>query len=424
MVEEESQAETGPGKGKAFFDRGDQVADTGNWDFAVQMYLEGIRREPGNIERGHQQLFQVALKRKAAGGKPAGFMDAMKLRKAKDPLESLVNAEHLMAKDPGRIEHMAGVLRAAEKLELPGVIKWICGLILEVERVANRPNKNVLKMIVDAYYTIEEYASALAACDLALRSNPEDGVLLDMARDLSARQTIKQGQYDGEGSFVKSVRDLKKQEDLSEKDKMVQSREFLEKDLERARTEYEAAPTVAGKINGLAEALLRMQDESYENEAIDVLNKAFLESKSYSFKIKIDDVRMRQKRRRYAKLVGEDHKDEAMAYLQNEMLPFELEIYADRARNYPTDMAIKFELGRRQVLAGQTDEAIDTYRKALEFDPSEDRAKDLHYFLAVALKGTGDKQEALNHFSVVAQMDYNYRDVRQQIDEIRKELGG
>ena len=34
------------GKGKAFFDRGDQVAETGNWDFAIEMYLQGIGRDP------------------------------------------------------------------------------------------------------------------------------------------------------------------------------------------------------------------------------------------------------------------------------------------------------------------------------------------------------------------------------------------
>ena len=45
-----------PGKGQAFFDRADQVAETGNWDFAIEMYLQGIEREPDNIERGHEFL--------------------------------------------------------------------------------------------------------------------------------------------------------------------------------------------------------------------------------------------------------------------------------------------------------------------------------------------------------------------------------
>ncbi len=69
MSEDEKSANPGPDKGKAFFDRADQVAETGNWDFAIEMYLEGLRREPDNLQRGHQKLREVSLHRKVQGGK-------------------------------------------------------------------------------------------------------------------------------------------------------------------------------------------------------------------------------------------------------------------------------------------------------------------------------------------------------------------
>ena len=59
----EQEAPDPAGKGSQFFTRGDQVSETGNWDFAIQMYLEGIRREPENLERGHVRLRKVALVR-------------------------------------------------------------------------------------------------------------------------------------------------------------------------------------------------------------------------------------------------------------------------------------------------------------------------------------------------------------------------
>ena len=61
-------------KGQVFFDRADQVAETGNWDFAIELYLEGLLRDVGNIERGHLPLRAVSLKRKAQGGKSAGMV--------------------------------------------------------------------------------------------------------------------------------------------------------------------------------------------------------------------------------------------------------------------------------------------------------------------------------------------------------------
>ena len=115
------------------------------------------------------------------------------------------------------------------------------------------------------------------------------------------------------------------------------------------------------------------------------------------------------------------------------------------------------ELGRRQLMVGQIDqaigslqqaqrdpkrrisaltylgeafgkkgwhrEAVETYQRALEHEPPESRAKDIHYSLAQSLVAMGEKAKALDHLSTVAQMDYNFRDVREQIETLRKEIG-
>ena len=76
------------GKGKAFFDRADQVAETGSWDFAIELYIQGIEREADNLERGHKPLREAALQRKMKGGKPAGFFEKGKYKAGKEPLPS------------------------------------------------------------------------------------------------------------------------------------------------------------------------------------------------------------------------------------------------------------------------------------------------------------------------------------------------
>ncbi|MCD4699631.1 MAG: tetratricopeptide repeat protein [Phycisphaerae bacterium] len=449
------EKESSSDKGKAFFDRGDQVAETGNWDFAIQMYLEGIRREPGNIERGHSPMRNVSLNRKVQGGKPAGFMEAMKRRGGKEPIDVLVNSEFLLAKDPGNVSHMEAVLKAAQKVDQPDVVKWIAHILFEAMRQAQNPDKRVLIMISDAFAEAEEFASALSACDMALQADPSNVELQEKAKDLSAKGTIKQGKYDIEGSFTESVRNMDEQMALSQRDHLAQSKDFLENEIEKARAKYEESPDEAANINALADALLKVEEEGYENEAVDILKKAYADSGEYRFKVRIDDVQIRQMRRRYNKLKTADRKDEAIQ-LAHEMLEFELEMYAERAKNYPTDLPVKYELGRRLLTAGRTDEAIaslqqaqrdpkrritaltylgqafekkewhreavETYEKALEFEPSEARAKQLHYSLAEALKAMGEKAKALDHFSRVAQMDYNFRDVRDQVEALRKEV--
>jgi len=55
-------------KAKVFFDRGNAVAGTGNYEYAIEMYISGLAIDPENVE-AHQTLRELSLKRKASGGK-------------------------------------------------------------------------------------------------------------------------------------------------------------------------------------------------------------------------------------------------------------------------------------------------------------------------------------------------------------------
>jgi tetratricopeptide (TPR) repeat protein len=444
------------GKGKAFFDRADEVAETGSWDFAIELYIEGLRREPDNIERGLNPLREVALKRKLQGGKGPGLREQLKHRATKDPVESLANAAYLLAKEPGSRQYMEQMVQAAIKLEDPHVARWSCDLLLEEQRQAKKPNKRVVLLLKEAFANINEYGKAIQACEMGLQLSPNDSKLQEDLQDLSAKYTIKKGRYDEEGGFEKSVADMEKQKELAKQDAMVKDKDFLAKEVDRTRAEYLQSPAVAGKINAFVDALLRTNDETYENEAIDVLTKAHRDTGAYQFKMRIGDVRMRQMTRRYRRLVEQGEK-EAAAEQARKQLVFELEEFAERAINYPTDLGIKYELGRRQFLAGKLDEAIasfqqarrnprqqvsalnylgqtfarkgwyheaaDTFAKALELEMPEERIKEIRYSYGDALEHMGEHKSAEEQFSEVAQLDYNYKDVRQRLEALRKKVG-
>src|SRR5262245_45318861 len=102
----------GPGKGKAFFDRAKTVAATGNYDYAIEMYIQGLQREPYNVEE-HNALRAVAMSRKMAGGKAAGgLFGGPKLPfKGKTPKEALLNNESILSKDVGSLTAMIAIMR-------------------------------------------------------------------------------------------------------------------------------------------------------------------------------------------------------------------------------------------------------------------------------------------------------------------------
>ncbi|MCJ7544784.1 MAG: tetratricopeptide repeat protein [Phycisphaerae bacterium] len=138
-------------------------------------------------------------------------------------------------------------------------------------------------------------------------------------------------------------------------------------------------------------------------------------------------------------------------------MEFELEEYGERVVNYPTDLGLKFELGRRQLLAGRYDDAIGSLQQA-QRDPhravravgmlaqafakkgwlpeaaktlekvlsqqelTEAQEMELRYGLGDVLEHLGELGRALDNFSRVAMIDFNYRDVHVRVDNLRKKL--
>ena len=443
------------GKGKAFFDRAEQVAETGNWDFAIEMYAEALLREPENVKRGHQPLREVSFKRKAQGGKPAGMMDQLKRRPGKDHAVNLVNAAYLLAKDPGNVQIMLQLLHSAEKIEAMDVVHWCSNILLESQKQAKKANKRILHDLAKAFESVKDFAQAVTCCDMGLGLDPNDGELRDAQRRYSAQHAILIGQYEVDGDFTKGVKDMNEQQKLMQKDSLVKDEEYLLEQIRKARQDYPESPKVAGKILALVEALLKIENESYENEAVDILNKAHRDSSAYQYKMKVGDVRIKQMSRRFRSL--RDAGDAAGAKEQAQrQLAFELDEFTERAANYPTDLSLKFELGRRQFLTGQYDEAIaslqqaqrdprrqlkarsligqaftkkgwyreaaETFERALETEMIEETSKEIRYFLGDVLQTMNELARAQEQFSMVAQVDYNYKDVRQRIEDIRQKL--
>lgn len=464
MTEANGQAESSTGKGKVFFERAEEVAGTGNWDFAIELYLQGIQREPGNIERGHQPLREVALKRKAMRGKGPSLIDQWKRRPSRDPVKGLVNAEFLLSKEPGSAMYMEQMLKAAVGVGDGPVIQWVCELLLDHQRKASKRSKRILMLLTKSLRNVREFRLAIQAADMARELDPNDSSIQDMLGELAGEFALKQGGYEEEkeegaagGNFTRNVRDMARQKDLAQRDAMVKDEDYLNQNIEQTREEYLANPSATGKIAALVDALLAMEQDSYENEAIDVLTKAHNDNGAYQFKMRIGDIRIRQMTRRYRKLLAEGNK-KAAAEQARSQLAFELEEFTERSLNYPTDMSIKFELGRRHYLAGNLDEAIaalqqaqrdprrqlrattmlgqafakkewydeasETFQRALEIDMTEDRAKEIRYYLGDAFEKMGKNAEALEQFSHVAQVDYNYLDVRERVDKLRQKSRG
>ena len=107
-----------------FFQRARAMAAEGHFEYAIELYLDGLRDDPGNIA-AHQALREVSLQRQAAGGADLPTIAKMKLRRpGADPVEDMLNTEKLLAYDPANRDWIAAAIRHADAAGLAATKQW------------------------------------------------------------------------------------------------------------------------------------------------------------------------------------------------------------------------------------------------------------------------------------------------------------
>jgi tetratricopeptide (TPR) repeat protein len=145
-----------------------------------------------------------------------------------------------------------------------------------------------------------------------------------------------------------------------------------------------------------------------------------------------------------------DHASQVAA-LQAEKLNFQIAECQKRVEKYPTDLAIRYEMGVLYFQAGKIGEAIQELQKAKNnphkrlaamgylaqcygkrkmFDLAartlqeaikekpvfDDEKKELVYNLGVMLENMGKKDEAIEQFKIIYETDAGYKDVNARVE--------
>jgi TolA-binding protein len=446
---------------KKFFEYAHQVSGSGQFDYSIEMFIQGLEKDPEDVTE-HQLLRETSLKRKASGGKALGFMAAAKLRNSKDDKQNMLNAEKLLAFDPGNTDHMVSLLQNAHRAGCYDTVMWVGPILLKANADAKKPEFNKFIILKDVYKSIHEWARAVEACQHAAAMKPDDMDLHTELKNLGAFRTMHEGKYGSSKSFRDSVRDRDSQEKLLQKDKDVQSADFLSRQASEAEDEWKRDPNEAGKLMKYVDALLKTERPEMENRAIEVLEEAYEKHRQFRYRQKMGMVKLAQivrmergKREELAKDPNSAELKQELKELQRFRLEEELKEYQLWSTNYPTDSKIKFDvaqrlfllsqfgdaipafqavrsdpkykydastlLGRSFLEAGFIDEAADTLRAIIEeyVNKGDAKSKEMYYWFARSQEQLGDRQTALKAYSQVAQWEFKYRDVQDRIKNLR-----
>jgi tetratricopeptide (TPR) repeat protein len=450
---------------RLLFTKANEAVQRENLDYAVTLFNQVLEKEPGFFEC--RKALRAAQFQKC--GDRGGFFKKMwsgagsspqvakaKMALNKNPAEAMAIAEQILNGDPNSSAAHRIIVEAANILELPHTAA------LSYETLSNNSPKDRDLAIA--------FARALAAAgdvsegehnrgeqilmDL-LRETPNDGELNQALKDLSARKTLDQGGYaaleGGQGSYRDILKDKKGAISLEQEKRVQKTDDVTARLIEEYETRLKGDPNNFKLVRSLAE--LCTQKKQFER-ALELYNRVKNSEmgNDSSLERSITDTIVRQFDYQLEQLDSSapDYAEQSRK-IQAEKLNFQTTDCQKRVEKYPTDLALRFEMGQFCFEAGKINEAIQEFQKAQGnphkrsaamsylaqcyakrkmFDLAartfqnaikekivfDDEKKDLVYNLGCVLESMGKKEEAIEQFKLIYEMDIGYKDVAAKVD--------
>lgn len=461
-----------PAKAQSFFTHAQAIQDTENYEYATTLWLQGLRMDPTSM-KGHEQFFECASRfgQQNAGKGPSKTQTGA--LPTKTEVDKYIGTLLNWGTRPMDWPYGLKAFEIAAKLELAEPGYWLGSKVLAVAlQDQKRLKKEHLVQMVDYFSKISAFDRAVQAGEVACRMDPADSALVARVRNMSAQATMNKGGYEASGAaggFRQNVRDISSQRAKEEEERIVKTEDVQARAIENAKAELQQRPNDPATVMKLARLLRERGAPDDEKLAFQVLMKGFETSKNYKFKQEAGDIKMRVGRRKLRELKaaldaepGNTERQQQYAAAARKVLEAEIAEYVERVAAYPTDLNMKYELGRRQaefgdhekaieqfqvaqnapgigntvlshlgasfLAMGWLDEAEGTFRRALEKHESttDDLSLALRYGLMDVLqRKAGDArdlnsaEEAFKLASNIAIQQINYRDIRSRREALQ-----
>jgi len=439
---------------KDYYDKACEAANKGNYDYAIELFREVLRREPEYpgarvLLRGTERRRQNERGQGTAAaivGLVKGLVPHAKAHASrKDPLKQIEHCEDFLLENPRRVNVLLLLGRACQAAKL---IESAVNTYKDVLSLAPE-NKRALRALAALQEEAGNLEDAFRAYTMLSRLEPRNHELAHKLRNVEAARHMKSSGMEGAKDFRDWLRD-KKEAERSER--RISGTEALQKgqlaEAINAVAEDNMNPT---KITHLARVC---QYEGDLESALRVLNEARERlPDNYQIREYWGDVRLdafEKQRREIVRTLKKDPGDEALRHkaeqLQTERLELAVREYTWRVQQHPTDHSLRLKLAKvlyelkryDEAIAGfqiasrdskleaeaakmlglsfgakgQYDLAIEQLRRAIEKNPQMDESGiELQYLLAEALENHGDKEEALKIYKRIYSHDITFRDV-------------
>ena len=348
-------------KAEVFFGHGRAVAGTGNYDYAISMFIDGLNLDPDSVP-AHQELRDISLKRRVSGGKTMGWMESMKLKKpGGDDKAHMLAGEKLLGYDPGNTDYMLTVFQYAFRAGYYDTVMWMGPILQKANQEDKKSDFKKYIVLRDVYKSLHQWRLATDACQFALAMSPQDMELATEVKNLGAMETIDTAGYSKAGSFREQVKDMNRQSRLLIGDKDINDMSQMQVLIAQAEMEHKAEPEDVGKAMKLVDVLDKTDHPDFESRAIELLERFHKSLGHFRFRRRIGEINMKQlgrmeKSKRMA--LAHDPQNAELAKdwqeFHREQIEYEMKEFQLAADAYPTELKLRYEIGKRLFQMGAT----------------------------------------------------------------------
>ena len=450
-----------PREARLLFIKANEAVQRENVDYAITLFNQVLEKEPGFFEC--RKALRAAQFQKCGSG--GGFFKKMwsgagsspqiakaKMALSKNPAEAMAIAEQVLNGDPNSSAAHRIIVEAANALELPQTAVMSLDIL-----VKNSPkDKN---LAIEFAYAVGTTGGDTGPAERILaellRNTPNDGELNQALKDLSARKTLDQGGYNalegGQGSYRDILKDKQQATSLEQEKRVVKSEDVTERLIGEYEARLQTEPNNLKLVRQLAELYAQKKRFERSLEFYDRVKNSEM-GNDPSLERSISDTIVRRFDHQLEQLdpAAPDYTEQS-AKLQAEKLDFQVTDCQKRVEKYPTDLAIRFEMGELYFQTGKISEAIQEFQKAQQnphkrlasmsflaqcfarrkmFDLAartlqnaikekpvfDEEKKDLVYNLGCVLESMGKKEEAIEQFKLIYETDAGYKDVTAKVE--------
>lgn len=456
-------------------EKASQATERGNYDYAIDLYHQLLMVQPKAL-KARQLLREVEVRKYQeiglGGGTKAlayakGLPCLLKLavhNVTKNYEKSMIDAESFLRGDPSNAFMLRALGNAAWNAEQIETAIWIFEDLREKEKhlEGSKAGISTLRSLGALYHQANRIRDALDCYEDICRVKPDDREAHKALRDLAALNTMKEGNWEDTSSYRDKIKDTDEAKKLEEEQQIIRTDDDVLRAIERVTADVEKEPNNKKFVIQLGDLNTRAKDFEGAMQAYRRAKK--IDPADIVIDEKMGDVKMAEMSLGIEKLQEQLTANPADAELKQkvaatkkQLWDFRYEEYGKRVKAHPTDLGLRYEFGTMLMTQGKLKEASGELQVAVK-DPrvkrlarhrlgicffkqgmydmaaaqfqqalegvavTSDQAKEVMYNLAITYEKLDDLDNATETFKKLFEIDINYKDVAQRIEEIYKRL--